>query len=156
MDATHFREKAARAREMAQTGDDVRLSQMLLEVAIDLDAEAEAIDAGADEERRRFPRGAILDRAVLRTGGPMPDTRPVQIINLSLGGAKFRIDRPQTPGSKVTLELPSHQLRLDGTILRMRGTEAAMAFNSASRCDAGLTRLLQPEPLPEYAPAESP
>ncbi len=45
MDAVKFRLKAARARELAQTGDDFRLSRMLLEVASDLDAEAEAIDA---------------------------------------------------------------------------------------------------------------
>ncbi len=45
MDATHFRQRAANAREMAQSGDDLRLSRMLLDVALDLDAEAEAIEA---------------------------------------------------------------------------------------------------------------
>lgn len=45
MDAGHFRQRAERAREMAKSGDDIRLSRMLLEVAIDLEAEAEAIDA---------------------------------------------------------------------------------------------------------------
>lgn len=45
MDATHFRQRAARARELAQSGDDVRLSRMLLDVAADLDAEAEAIES---------------------------------------------------------------------------------------------------------------
>jgi hypothetical protein len=45
LDAAHFRRRAAKAREMAQTGDDLRLSRMLLDVALDLDAEAEAIDA---------------------------------------------------------------------------------------------------------------
>jgi hypothetical protein len=45
LDATHFRQRAARARELAQSGDDVRLSRMLLDVASDLDAEAEAIEA---------------------------------------------------------------------------------------------------------------
>jgi hypothetical protein len=33
------------ARELAQSGDDAGLSLMLLEVAQDLDAEADAIDA---------------------------------------------------------------------------------------------------------------
>jgi hypothetical protein len=45
LDATHFRQRAARAREMAQSGDDLRLSRMLLDVAVDLDAEAEAMEA---------------------------------------------------------------------------------------------------------------
>jgi len=45
LDANHFRQKAAQAREMAQSGDDIRLSRMLLEVAIELDAEADAIEA---------------------------------------------------------------------------------------------------------------
>lgn len=45
MDAKHFRNRAAKAREMARAGDDVRLAEMLLEVALDLEAEAEAIEA---------------------------------------------------------------------------------------------------------------
>ncbi len=44
MNAGHFRQRAAKAREMAQTGGDFRLSRMLLDVAQDLDAEAEAIE----------------------------------------------------------------------------------------------------------------
>ncbi|MEA2742787.1 MAG: hypothetical protein QOG25_1158, partial [Acetobacteraceae bacterium] len=43
MNASHFRQRAARAREMAQFGDDIRISQMLLEVAQEMDAEAETI-----------------------------------------------------------------------------------------------------------------
>jgi hypothetical protein len=50
VDANHFRKRAARAREMAKTGDDPRLAEMLLEVARDLDAEAEAIDAESVSE----------------------------------------------------------------------------------------------------------
>lgn len=45
MDSTHFRQRAARAREMAQFGDDLRLSRMLLDVAVELDAEAAAMEA---------------------------------------------------------------------------------------------------------------
>ncbi len=60
LDAHHFREKAARAREMAQSGDDVRLTQMLLEVAVDLDAEADAIENSEITSRRptRHPQAA--------------------------------------------------------------------------------------------------
>ncbi len=45
MDALHFRRKAAEARELAKSGDDVRLAEMLLELARELDAEADAIEA---------------------------------------------------------------------------------------------------------------
>jgi hypothetical protein len=38
---------------MAQSGEDVRLSRMLLEVALDLDAEAEAIETGRAAGRHR-------------------------------------------------------------------------------------------------------
>jgi hypothetical protein len=44
LDASYFRQRAAVAREFAQTGDDRRLAQMLLELAIDLEAEAAAIE----------------------------------------------------------------------------------------------------------------
>ncbi len=48
MDATHFRHRAERARELARTGDDPRLAMMLLEVAVEMEAEAEAMDAAAE------------------------------------------------------------------------------------------------------------
>jgi hypothetical protein len=67
MDATHFRLRAARAREMAQNGDDIRLSRMLLEVASDLDAEAEAIEAemGAEGGRRHPARSVTCPKALI-------------------------------------------------------------------------------------------
>ncbi|HVY15453.1 MAG TPA: hypothetical protein VHB27_09500 [Rhodopila sp.] len=49
MDAAHFRAKAKAAREMARGGDDARLAQMLLDLAADLDAEADAIDAAVGQ-----------------------------------------------------------------------------------------------------------
>jgi hypothetical protein len=147
LDATHFRQRAARAREMAQSGDDVRLSRMLLEVAFDLDAEAEAIEAGGMAERRSFPRVRLpeLGEALLHIPGPETDTRPAQVINLSIGGAKLRIDRAQLSECRVILELLGPGLRLAGTVLRARGSEAAMCFDPASSADPGLARLLRSE-----------
>jgi hypothetical protein len=145
LDAAHFRQRAAHAREMAQSGDDVRLSRMLLEVALDLDAEAEAMESSDVAERRGFPRviRPEIYEAFIHVTDPNTDPRPVQIINLSAGGAKFRTDSAPTPGSKVTLELPERALRLDGTILRARGADAAMVFDPASRADPALSRLLR-------------
>jgi hypothetical protein len=149
LDAAHFRKRAARAREMAQSGDDVRISRMLLEVALDLDAEADAMETGDAKERRHFPRlrRPGIYKALLHMIDPNTDSRPVQIIDLSAGGAKFRTDSAPTPGSRVVLELLGRALRLDGTILRARGSNAAMVFDPASSADPALSRLLQSEGL---------
>ena len=45
MDAAHFRRRAQKARELARTGEDARLTQMLLDVAAEMDAEADAMEA---------------------------------------------------------------------------------------------------------------
>jgi hypothetical protein len=146
LDATHFRERAARAREMAQSGDDLRLSRMLLEVALDLDAEAEAIEADRKADGPVLHASDICG-ALLHMAGPCAETSPAQVLDLSVGGARFRVDRRQTPGSKVTLELPVHALRLDGTILRAHGLDAAMIFDPASSTHPALARLLRYETL---------
>jgi PilZ domain len=153
LDATHFRQRAARARVMAQSGDDIRLSRMLLDVALDLDAEAEAMEAKHPTERRRYARLRPIDvgDAVLHMTTPDMGTRPAKIIDLSFGGAKIRVDRLQTPGSKVTLELPSHSLRLDGTVLRARATETIMVFDPAASASPGLSRLLRTETVADRA-----
>jgi hypothetical protein len=159
MDAIHFRRRAAQARETAQYGNDIHLSTMLKEVAGDLDAEAEALEATAVAERRSFPRldhedavpGETL-QAWLYMSDFDADPRRAQIIDLSLGGARFRVDRPPTPGSEVILELPHHALRLGGTILRVPGAEAAMVFNATSRANPELCRILQRASPPRGKP----
>jgi hypothetical protein len=64
LDATHFRQRAASAREMAQSGDDLQLSRMLLDVASDLDAEAEAIETEMVAEHVRGRRVLLLEAQV--------------------------------------------------------------------------------------------
>jgi hypothetical protein len=59
LEAIHFRLRAAHAREIAQFGDDLRLSRMLLDVALDLDAEAEAMEA---EQTKQLNRIAVTTR----------------------------------------------------------------------------------------------
>ncbi len=58
MDAMHFRHRAERARELARSGEDPRLTHMLLEVALEMEAEAEAIEAKAAESVRTSVRVA--------------------------------------------------------------------------------------------------
>lgn len=154
MDAAHFRKRAARAREMAESGDDLRISQMLLEVARDLDAEAEAIEAARPDERRRLPRlraGGVYG-AILHLGSDDPTGEPVRIIDLSAGGARLRTDRMQSTGASVVLAIPSLGLRLNGSIVRVRGFEAAVKFDSASSADPALGRLLQCLAIASLAP----
>jgi hypothetical protein len=143
LDATHFRQSAARAREMAQSGDDMQLSRMLLEVAIDLDAEAEAMESSSATDRR--VAGSGICGALLHLVGSGTDPKPVQLIDLSMSGARFRIDRTQTPGAKVILELPDQTLRLGGTIVRAAGTEAVMVFEAARSADPALRQLVRSE-----------
>ena len=47
MDAMYFRNRAAEARAMARNGEDIRLSGMLLDLADELEAEADLIEAEA-------------------------------------------------------------------------------------------------------------
>ena len=56
LNASHFRQRAAQARELAKSGDDARLTQMLLEVACDMDAEADLMEAEA-------PKSALASSA---------------------------------------------------------------------------------------------
>ena len=145
MDANHFRQRAAHAREMATSGEDPRLSQMLLEVARELDVEADSIEAEVATERRQFSRqpgqelaGKLIGLA--DTGGT-PQT--VQVINISRGGAKLRTEHFCKQGSDVILNLPAERLSLYGRIIRTAGFEAGMAFEPASTRDPALNCYLQ-------------
>jgi hypothetical protein len=148
LDAEHFRQRAARAREMAQFGDDVRISQMLLEVAREMDTEADAIDAGQHNDQRQSPRYRPTEiyRATLHRAGNDTAARPVQIVDLSFGGANLRCESTHTAGTIVVLEIPSCGVRLTGRIARVRGIEAAMVFSAESTADSALSRLLRSLP----------
>lgn len=145
MNASHFRQRAARAREMAQFGDDIRISQMLLEVAQEMDAEAETIEAGQLSEPRQSPRYNPSEayRALLHVVGDDSKARPVQIVDLSFGGAKLRCDVAHTPGTRIVLEIPSCGLHLTGSIIRARGIEVALVFETESSSDPTLGDLLR-------------
>jgi hypothetical protein len=125
----------------------MQLSRMLLEVAIDLDAEAEAMESNGGTDRRGFQRvaGSGICGALLHLVGSGTDPKPIQLIDLSMSGARFRIDRTQAPGAKVILELPDQALRLDGTIVRAIGSEAVMVFEAARSADPALRRLVRSE-----------
>jgi hypothetical protein len=77
LDANHFRNRAAKAREMARAGDDVRLAEMLLEVALDLEAEADAIDAEQHKTKPIMAEPAETDASWLwHPPGPARALKP--------------------------------------------------------------------------------
>ncbi|HEY4043502.1 MAG TPA: PilZ domain-containing protein [Rhodopila sp.] len=145
LDAAYFRQRAAQARELAQSGEDLRLSRMLLDVATDLDAEAAAIEAEASVGRRRLNRLRYCGSrdALLHVPGTDTKTEAIQIIDLSINGAHCRVASPPQAGTRVTIEMPAHGLHLDGTVRTIRGTRVAVAFELTSRDDLDLSRLLQ-------------
>ena len=64
---------------MAELGQDTKLAMLLLEVARDLDAEADLIDAGVPRDRRSAPRLAVRGTAAtlrLTTPEARAFTRP--------------------------------------------------------------------------------
>lgn len=145
MDANHFRSWAARAREMAKSGDDPRLAEMLLEVARDLDAEAEAIDA---ERVGESPDDAAMSCRKLFGSLLWPtehgsSVAPAQVVTLSLDGAKLRTGIVCEEGGAVVLDLPEQGLRLSGCIIRVVGLEASMVFTPASMQNPALARYLR-------------
>ncbi len=145
MDAKHFRKRAARAREMAKSGDDPRLAEMLLEVAHDLEAEADVIDAeSAGETPHASPKTCReLFGSLLWPTENGSDASPVQVLNISRRGAELRTESICQAGFDVILDLPKEGLRLAGRIIRTAGLEAGMLFEPAATQDPELARYLR-------------
>jgi hypothetical protein len=88
---------------MAQFGDDRRISLMLLEVARDMDAEAEAIEVGQPNEQHRSLRynpGEAYP-ALLHLVADDPVVRPVQIIDLSFRWCEITLQRFSYAGNRA-------------------------------------------------------
>lgn len=147
MDADHFRQRAAHARELAQFGDDMRLSSMLLEVAIDLDAEAAAIEAQETSEQSK-PENHLAGR-LLNAAWPETAMTSGPVTAVPVSGAIAHADRPQTAGSKVTLEQLGHVLRLSGTTGGVLDSEAAGVFDRTSSADPASTRVMRSQLVSE-------
>jgi hypothetical protein len=129
VDSQHFRRRAAEARALAKLGQDAKLASLLLEVAQDLDAEADVIDAGIYRERRdstRFP-AARLSVSLRPLAADAPETN-VELLDLSVSGARVRGDATPTVGTKLYLELRPWNLSLAATVMRATSGEVALAF----------------------------
>lgn len=107
MNASYFRQRAAIARELAQAGDDRRLAQMLLELAIDLDAEAEAIETEQASAENRQPAGATAK------GSDRPAAR---IIDLTPPGAKSPAEARSSRFNALVLPFPGRSIAPETTL----------------------------------------
>ena len=121
MDASYFRKRAAIARELAQTGDDVRLAQMLMELAVDLEAEAEAIQA---EQANIVSPCAQQDATAM----PVPaDRPPAQVIALALTSIKPLPELRFGRGGAVVLPFPGGSMRREATSQPVAACDAVLA-----------------------------
>ena len=144
MDAAHFRRKAAEARDMAELGEDAQLAILLLEVARDLDAEADAIEAGQPNDRRAASRVPVPGLPVtLRLTAPEVGVRQVTLTDLSITGARLAGEVVSPLGSRVTLELPSLGVRLPALVIRIESNGIAVAFAASPDTTQAADRVLR-------------
>jgi hypothetical protein len=118
LNASHFRQRAVIARELAQAGEDRRLAQMLLELAIDLDAEADAIEAEQARAEDRQPAGATAKTS---------DRAAARIIDLTPPGVKSPADARPGRFSAVVLPFPGCGLPQETTLPPAGASPAAAA-----------------------------
>jgi hypothetical protein len=129
VDAAHFRKRAAEARAMAELGHDALLAGSLLEVARDLDAEADVIEAGLPRDRRLSSRARLGGIQVrLRSATPEAAVLDVTLTDLSIGGARLLGETKLPLGASVILELPSCGVQLAGCVARVEPHGVAIAF----------------------------
>jgi hypothetical protein len=131
VNAAHFRRRAAEAREMAGFGQDAGLVDLLLEVARDLDAEADAMDAGVERNRRatsRIPGDGIP--AIVHSAALFDSVQSLLLSDLSVGGALLAGRAAFRTGSNVILDIPSCGLRVSAQVTRVEPNGIALAFRS--------------------------
>ena len=89
------------------------------------DVLADHRDPEAGEHQSRLPRIEMQTSARLRTGGQY---QPVVLCNISQGGAKLRLEKPDELKSDVVL-IANGLPRLPGTVRWRRGEYAGISFN---------------------------
>lgn len=144
MDASHFRQRAAIARELAQAGEDRRLAHMLLELAIDLDAEAEAIEAEQARTADRHPASATAQASATAPDG---NRAAAPIIDLTTPGVKSPVDTRPSRFSAVVLPFPARGLPQETTL-------PPAARHPAARATPPLAVPAPPQPSPADTQAD--
>jgi hypothetical protein len=116
---------------MAMLGQDARLSGLLLEVALDLDAEADLIEAGMDRERRSAPRlPASFVPVRMWSLDPGAPGYTLTLTDLSAAGARLSGSVPWPIGTPVILEFLDCGIRIAARIVRLEPEGIGLAFES--------------------------
>jgi hypothetical protein len=114
---------------MAELGQDAKLALLLLEVARDLDAEADLIEAGLPRDRRSAPRIPVEGMAAtLRLTPPQANRWEMTLTDLSLGGARLSGPARLPVGARVILDLPACGVQLPARVARVEPGVIAVAF----------------------------
>jgi hypothetical protein len=129
---------------MAGLGEDAGLVTLLLEVAEDLDAEADSIEAGLDRDRHasvRMPIGGVT--AIVRSAAISTCFQSAVLSDLSLCGARlagvpaFRLHIP------VVLELPSCGVKVAAHVSRVDPDTITLAFDDTPHTVRTLERAVR-------------
>ncbi len=116
MDAIHFRLQAAHAREMAMSGEDLRLTRMLLEVARELDAEADAMEAEAPAVPPAAANASTAIAAQLHAAGGNRNTVSAGMFDLTIFGASTRGDSIAARASTSQTTVQDFARHLEDTV----------------------------------------
>jgi hypothetical protein len=129
LDGSYFRRRAAEAREMAALGEDVQLSRLLLEVARDLEAEADDIEAGIARDRRSAVRVPGNGTAVLlRPAAEDAVALAMILADFSATGARLQGEAGVSPGETVLLSIPAHAAQFAAQVVRVEAGILAVEF----------------------------
>jgi hypothetical protein len=144
VDAAHFRRRAAEARAIATLGQDTTLYHLLLEVAQDLDAEADAIEAGVGRDRRSNSRLPIRGFSVkLHLAPQLGEPAPLALRDMSRSGARLTGKAGVSAGASVVLEITAIEARLKARVTRIEPDSIALAFDADEDTVNEAERVLQ-------------
>ncbi|MBN8909020.1 MAG: PilZ domain-containing protein, partial [Rhodospirillales bacterium] len=131
MNAPELRRKAAEARTLAGTARDPAIHALLLELAADLETEADSQD-GDPLERRAHRRIPVEGPLVQIRRLDRPQVAFLTLADLSEGGAGLRGTLAWQVGTPVELSFLGGRTMLRGRIVRLVGRHVGVAFAAAS------------------------
>jgi len=90
---------------------------------------AASLERGSEYDRRRYARAPVQIGAGLRSGGDDRPSSPINVVDLSTGGAGIEAGVHLECGSRVWLKLPGLQ-SWAARVMWCDGNRAGLAFDS--------------------------